>query len=147
MTVVEHRIAHKLKMEITETLFYTIFVPSTLVIIRALVGDEIRYWLSLLQCFFVRPFDLDNNTDTHDWLMVYNEGNGSWECCSVTFKFGLRKDVNGVYIHHYDDAWNLLFKNRVSFEKWFNLDKATINKDNLPVGLYNKIKSMQKHHK
>jgi len=121
----------------------TILVPVLLVTVKSLLGSELNYWITFLQCYFHRPYDVDNNPATHDWAMIYNAGNGEWECCSLTFHFGWRKGGNGVFVHHYDDHWNLLFVQRVPFGQWKNTGKARLAPNNLPQGLQNKINALR----
>lgn len=128
----------------TDYLLAVVVVPVTLVILRTLLGDEIRYWITLVQCYFHRPYDVDGKPETHDWAMIFNSASGTWECCSLTFHFGLVKGKNGVLVHHYDDDWNELFTERVSFKNWKSTGKAKLNPDNLPPGLSDKIQRQAK---
>lgn len=116
-----------------------IVIPVLLLVIKALVADEINYWLILIGCYVNRPFDVDRNPKTHDWLMVFNSANGEWECCSLTFHFSLLKHRNGAYLHHYDNNWNLIFTERVPFSVWVSIKKGKITDTTLIEGLKNKI--------
>ena len=127
---------------LTNFAFTTIFVPVLLLVLKSLLGEEISYWITLLHCFFYRPFDVDNNVDTHDWAMIYNQGNGEWECCSLTFHFGWQKAGNGVFIYHYDKDWNLRFTEQVEFGRWKKIYKAKIENPQLIDGLKDKMKEM-----
>lgn len=131
-------------MEEYSTAYFTFIIPVILMVVKSLVGDEIRYWLIFVYCYFNRPFDVDRNPDTLDWAMIFNQGNGLWECCSLKFHFGLIKQKTGVYINHYDDKWQLRFTHRVSFEEWRSMDKAKLNRLNLPPGLQMHLNSYQK---
>ena len=122
-------------MEISEPLLASIIIPTILVVLRSLLGDEIRYWGILIHSYFNRPFDVDHNPKTHDWAMIYNPGNGEWECCSLTFNFGIRKSRNGVFVHRYDKHWRVYSVERVDFHDWRVTRKAVLNKENLPSGL------------
>lgn len=129
------------------TAYYSIVIPVIMMIFKSLLGDEIRYWLIFMYCYFNRPFDVDRNPDTPDWAMIFNRGNGNWECCSLTFRFGLIKQKSGVYIHYYDEDWRHRFTQRVSFEEWRSLDKAKLSKFNLPSGLQRHLNANSSYQK
>ncbi|WBC28349.1 hypothetical protein PBPMD00_0 [Pinkberry virus LS07-2018-MD00] len=117
-----------------------ILIPVVLAAIKTLLSNEISYWCTLIYCYFNRPFDLDNNPDTHDWCMLYNPGDGTWSPVSLTFHFSIFKGKNGVFVHRYDEKWCLVSVERVGFNRWkHDCFKAHLNRDNLPSGLYNKI--------
>lgn len=124
-------------MAVDNTLNYllvTVIVPVVILVLKSLLGDEIRYWITFVYCYFNRPFDIDKNPDTHDWAMIYNPGSGCWECCSLTFHFGLVKGENGVFVHHYDkDTCQHIFTERVTFGDWTKTRKGKIKR--LPAGL------------
>lgn len=124
-------------------LLTSVLVPVILLTLRALLGREIEYWIAYIHCYFHRPYDVDNDPNTHDWAMIFNSASGSWECCSLTFHFGLRKGGNGVFVHHYDDSWNLLFTQRLPFGQWRRTGKARLNEKNLPEGLRRKIYNLR----
>lgn len=130
-------------MNVGTPLLTSVLVPVGLLIIKALLSDEISYWITFLGCYLNRPFDVDNNPKTHDWAMIYNPGNGEWECCSLTFNFGVRKRGNGTFVHHYDNEWNLRFTERVSFNKWRHVGKAKLKSVKWLHGLEEKINEMK----
>lgn len=121
--------------EVQTYLLATVVIPVLLLILKNLLKDELTYWIEFFNCYFHRPFDLDKNTKTHDWVMLYNAGTGGWDCCSLTFHFGLDKGENGVFIYHYDDEWKIKFTERMSFANWRSTKKAKLARDNLPLGL------------
>lgn len=117
-----------------------ILIPVVLASLKALLSKEISYWITLIECYFNRPFDLDNKAETHDWCLLYNPGDGSWSVVSLTFHFSFFKGKNGVFVHRYDSFWRLVSIERIGFYRWKNgCVKAHLNRDNLPAGLYNKI--------
>lgn len=120
-----------------------IILPVLLLIIKTLIGNEILYWISYFECYFFRPFDEDKNPKTHDWLMVFNAGPGTWKCHSVTFGFGWWKGKNGVFLHHYDEEWNFLFKERLTFLEFKLLRKGKIGHISSLPGLDKKIIEMK----
>ena len=120
-------------------LLTTAVFPVLLLILKTLLGNEIQYWMTLCDCYFYRPFDVDDNPKTHDWAMIHNSASGNWECCSLTFHFGFRKGGNGAFVHHYDDKWNLLFIERVPFGKWKTIGKGRISNPGLINGLEMKM--------
>lgn len=113
------------RTEILNIVIGTVIIPVLLLVLKNLLGDEITYWITLIRCYRHRPFDLDGDPDTHDWAMVYNEGNGEWEICSLTFHFGLDKTKNGVNIHRYADG-KILFVQRLSFDAWRRTKKGRL---------------------
>lgn len=121
------------------SLALAVVIPVALAVLKTLLRDEISYWISMLKCFFHRPFDLDNRPDTHDWCLVYNPGDGTWEHCSLKFHFSAFKGKNGVFVHRYDDVWKLKSVERVSFGDWMSSKKARLDRHNIPSGLYGKI--------
>lgn len=126
--------------DIPTYLIFTTVIPVLLALLKTILGDEITYWLTFIYCYYNRPFDIDGNPDTHDWCMIYNPGDGSWTCCSLTFHFSIFKGKNGVFVHRYDTDWNLLMTERIPFGRWSTeVQKARLNPDNLPVGLQTKI--------
>lgn len=117
-----------------------VIVPVILLVLRTLLGNEISYWVTVLSCYLHRPFDLDNRVDTHDWCMLYNPGDGTWSACSLTFHFGMFRGKNGVYVHRYDENWDLVSVQRVPFVEWKrDVKKAHMNRENLPAGLREKL--------
>ena len=112
--------------EISDLIIGTVLIPVLLLVFKNLLGDEIAYWITLLRCYMYRPFDLDGDPATHDWAMLYNEGDGSWELCSLTFHFGIDKTKNGVNIHRYRDG-KIFFVQRMSFDLWRKLPKGRLD--------------------
>lgn len=131
----------------SSVLLSSVLVPVILLVLKNLLSDEIAYWVALIGCYFVRPFDLDKNPDTHDWAMIYNDASGEWECCSLTFHFGLRKGGNGAFVYHYDAEWKLRFIQRVPFGKWKNIEKGRIVDVSLIPGLESKMQQMKLNYK
>ena len=125
---------------------FSIF-PVLLLVLKNLLKDEITYWLTLIGCYMNRPYDLDRNPKTKDWLMIFNPGNGDWECCSLTYHFGFRKSGNGAFVHHYDKEWNIKFTERIPFGRWTNVNKARIEDITCIDGLEEYItKQTSKHY-
>lgn len=130
-------------MEQTRDLFLTtILVPVLLLTLRTLLGQEINYWFTLIGCYMRRPFDVDNNPDTHDWAMIFNESSGDWECCSLTFHFGIWKGENGAFVHHYTENWEPIFTERIPFTKWKATRKGKIRDTSKIPGLREKINGL-----
>ena len=121
----------------------TVLIPVILVAFKTLLGVEVKYWITFLHYRFNRPYDIDNNPDTHDWLMIYNEGDGQWECCSLTFHFSFYKNKSGAFLYRYNRDWKLGFIERVNFIEWASVRKAKLNVKNLPDGLEEKIQQMK----
>lgn len=109
-------------------LIKTITIPVLVFIIKSVLGKELNYWFLFVYYLFNRPYDLDGDPMTHDWAMIFNPGNGEWECCSLTFGFKPKKINSGVYIHHYDNQWNPTFIERIPFDQWQMKGKARICK-------------------
>jgi hypothetical protein len=103
-----------------------VLIPVFFLVLRKTFSDEVTYWMTFIYCYFYRPFDLDGNPETHDWAMIYNNGNGTWECCSLTFRFTLFKGESGVFVHHYDSNQNVKFIERVRFQSWKDVRKARL---------------------
>ena len=120
-----------------------VILPVFLLILRNLIGNDVVYWMTLVHCYFNRPFDIDNNPETHDWAMILNDANGEWDCCSLVYHFGFKKLGNGVFIHRYDKNWEVVFVQRVSFGKWKTMAKGKLNPANLPDGLASKMVEMK----
>lgn len=116
-----------------------ILFPVAMLTCKTLLEKEINYWITVIDCFVNRPYDLDGDPKTHDWVMIFNTGSGEWECCSLTFNFGFRKRGNGAFVHHYDDDWNLIFTERIPFTRWRNTIKARIETPSLIKGLQEMI--------
>lgn len=112
-----------------------IVVPVVLSVLRLAFTDEINYWVGAFLAYSRRPFDIDRNPRTHDWCQLFNGANGEWSTVSLTYKFGLFRGRNGVYVHYYDDKWSLVRVERVPFAQWNLRSKARLNISNLPEGL------------
>lgn len=125
------------------TIVTSILIPVLLLLLRTLLGQELSYWGSFFSCYFNRPFDIDGDPTTHDWAMIFNVASGEWECCSLTFHFGIRKRGNGAFIHHYDDEWNLHFIERIPFGRWKEVGKGRLGDVALVDGLDEKIRDMR----
>lgn len=130
-------------MSSLEEFVLVVLVPVVLLTLKSLLSQEIAYWISFLSCYFCRPFDVDGDPSTHDWAMIYNPGNGEWKCCSLTFKFGFRKEKNGAFIHHYDENWDPVFVQRVPFSKWNSVTKGKILDTSRLEGLNWKIQRIK----
>ena len=76
------------------------------------------YWSEAIEAYYLRPFDVDRNPETKDWCKIHNEGNGNWDTVALTTTLTLKKVKNGVYIYYYDDNWEEIGRERVSFAKW-----------------------------
>lgn len=122
-----------------EFLVSSILFPVLLLIIKSLIGDEIVYWLHFFHCYFHRPFDLDGNPATPDWLMLYNPGNGEWEISSIQYRFCFNKDYAGVLCSYYNTDYVITHTYRIPFRIWRDLPKASINKSILPPEMVSKL--------
>ena len=128
---------------IPATFVYIVAVPVVLGLLKELFSGEIRYWWVVADCYFHRPYDLDQNSKTHDWCYLYNPGNGEWDCVSITARFTLWKHNNGVLVHRYGkdpDSGEYDWKEctsieRVNFPAWKECQKARINPERCPIGL------------
>lgn len=111
--------------ELLDITLQIIVIPVVLMILKSLLGDEISYWLTMLYWYRNRPFDMDGNPNTLDWAMIYNAANGEWSKCGLTYHFSINKQKNGVLIH-YIDKDVVQFIERVPFEVWNHMKKASI---------------------
>lgn len=116
-------------------LIYIIAIPVGIGITKTLFADEILYWLGVWSVYTYRPFDLDGDTTTPDWCMLFNAGTGMWEYVSITFQFSIFKGENGVYVTRYDpsNGYKAINKERIPFSRWKATQRAHIIENNIPT--------------
>ena len=108
------------------SVFTVVVVPVVIGVLRLLFASELKYLAALVFTYFWRPFDIDENGETHDWCMLHSSASGEWSCVSLLYKFNPFNGTSCVHVHRYNDNWECIHVERIRFADWMTMRKAVI---------------------